>query len=262
MPFISASAISPYNSIRVGSDLVRPFYDSDYQSVLDYATTQGYTLPSGAQQIIQNQLVIALKADGIWSKLDSFSVFATDGDSDYALIDWIRLSTQTAINSPTFISNVGYQGNNVNAEIRTGYNPDGSLNYKQDSASYGVYVNEIVTDGQYLMGAGSVRCRMRTINSSNNFINSLNISAAYNFGGVGFSHFNRSSSTNVQCIKNGISSDRTATSSGLPNEFIYLAYEAGIGNSDAKISIGFIGGDLSSQASQFNTSINNYLAAI
>jgi hypothetical protein len=39
---------------------------------------------------------------GIWSKLDTFSVFATDGDSDFALIDWKRLSDYTAVNSPTF----------------------------------------------------------------------------------------------------------------------------------------------------------------
>jgi hypothetical protein len=56
-------------------------YDSDYQAVLNYATTQGYTLPSASQQIIQNQLVIDLKAGGIWNKLDVLYIFA----NDYAL---------------------------------------------------------------------------------------------------------------------------------------------------------------------------------
>jgi hypothetical protein len=47
----------------------------DYQAVLDYATTQGYTLPSSGQQTLQNQLVVDLKDGGIWSKLDTFRVF-------------------------------------------------------------------------------------------------------------------------------------------------------------------------------------------
>jgi hypothetical protein len=42
-------------------------FDADYQAVLDYATTQGYTLPSAGQQTLQNQLVVDLKDGGIWS---------------------------------------------------------------------------------------------------------------------------------------------------------------------------------------------------
>jgi hypothetical protein len=57
---------------------------------------------------LQNQLVVDLKDGGIWSKLDTFAVFATDGDSDFALIDWIRLSDYTAFNSPTFTTNQGF----------------------------------------------------------------------------------------------------------------------------------------------------------
>ena len=40
-------------------------FDADYQAVLNYATTQGYTLPSAGQQTLQNQLVVDLKAGGI-----------------------------------------------------------------------------------------------------------------------------------------------------------------------------------------------------
>jgi hypothetical protein len=37
------------------------------KAVLDYATAQGYTLPSSGQQTLQNQLVVDLKDGGIWS---------------------------------------------------------------------------------------------------------------------------------------------------------------------------------------------------
>jgi len=52
----------------IGSSIVQFVPDSDYQAVLDYATTQGYTLPSASQQLLQNQLVVDLKDGGIWSK--------------------------------------------------------------------------------------------------------------------------------------------------------------------------------------------------
>jgi hypothetical protein len=97
-------------SVYLGSNLVWSGMDADYKAILDYATTQGYTLPSASQQLLQEQLLIDLKDAGIWSKLDTFAVFATDGDSDFALIDWKRLTDYTAINSPTFTSNEGFHG--------------------------------------------------------------------------------------------------------------------------------------------------------
>jgi hypothetical protein len=111
-------------------------FDADYQAVLTYATTQGYTLPSAGQQTLQNQLVVDLKAGGIWSKLDTFAVFATDGNSDFALIDWKRLSQYTAVNSPTFTTNVGFQGNATSSYIDTNFNPSTSgVNYTLNNAS-------------------------------------------------------------------------------------------------------------------------------
>jgi hypothetical protein len=88
-------------------------YDSDYQAVLNYATTQGYTLPSASQQIIQNQLVIDLKAGGIWNKLDVLYIFANDGGGDFGTLNWKSpLANQaTLINTPTFTTNEGFMGN-------------------------------------------------------------------------------------------------------------------------------------------------------
>jgi len=114
-------------------------FDADYQAVLDYATTQGYTLPSSGQQTLQNQLVVDLKSAGIWSKLDTFGVFATDGDSDFALIDWINLTDYTAVNSPTFTTNKGFESDGVSAYIDTNWNlSTDTVNYQQDDA--GIFI--------------------------------------------------------------------------------------------------------------------------
>jgi hypothetical protein len=130
--------ITPYSNII--SVTTTSAFDADYQAVLDYATTQGYTLPSSGQQALQNQLVVDLKDGGIWSKLDTFAVFATDGDSDFALIDWIRLSDYTAVNSPTFTSNRGFQGNGTSSYIDMNYNPSTqAVNLSLNNNSIGVF---------------------------------------------------------------------------------------------------------------------------
>jgi hypothetical protein len=116
-----------YYRVRASTEHISLF-DADYQAVLDYATTQGYTLPSSGQQALQNQLVVDLKNAGVWSKLDTFAVFATDaedspgsGTSNFALIDWKRLSLYTAFNSPTFTTNEGFQGNGTSSYIDLNY---------------------------------------------------------------------------------------------------------------------------------------------
>ena len=89
-------------------------FDSDYQTILDYATTQGYTLPSSAQQSVQNSLVVDLKAYGIWDELDVFYNFFTDGDHNFAKINWKAPGTFQAVGTghePTFTANSGFKGN-------------------------------------------------------------------------------------------------------------------------------------------------------
>jgi hypothetical protein len=86
------------------------------------------------------------------AKLDTFGVFATDGDSDFALIDWKRLSDYTAINSPTFNINDGYEGNGTSSYINLNFNA--STETIIDSLTFGVWSN-IGTNGaaQSLIGA-------------------------------------------------------------------------------------------------------------
>lgn len=100
-------------------------FDSDYQAILDYATTQGYTLPSSGQQTLQNQLVLDMKSAGAWSGLSIFYVMATDGDRDFAKINWTNPGTYdlTEYNTPTFTTNVGFTGNGTNQALDTGFVP-------------------------------------------------------------------------------------------------------------------------------------------
>jgi len=129
-------------------------FDSDYQAVLDFATSEGYTLPSENQQILQNQLVLDLKSNGIWSDLDAFGVLATDGDSDFALIDWVRLITMTANSSPTFATNAGFTGNGTSSYIDTLFSVSDGTNYQLSDASFGAFYNNVLTRTDKRVGMG------------------------------------------------------------------------------------------------------------
>lgn len=110
-------------------------FDADYQAVLNYAISIGATLPSSGQQTKQNQLMLNMKSSGAWAKLDTFAMFATDGNSVFALIDWKRLTTYTN-NSCTFTANQGFTGNGSNGFIDTNFNPStNGVNYMLNNAS-------------------------------------------------------------------------------------------------------------------------------
>ena len=117
-------------------------FDADYQAVLDYGTAQGYTAPSAAQQTLQNTLVTDLKTAGVWDKLDVFYVFATDGDSDYATLNWKAPSSHqvTKVNSPTFTADSGFKGDGSSAYLDTNFSiADDATNYAQNNASTFTY---------------------------------------------------------------------------------------------------------------------------
>jgi hypothetical protein len=111
----------------------------EYQAVLDYATTQGFTLPSAQEQIDQNQIVMSLVDAGTWADLDIFYVFAGDGDSDFAKINWKNPGTHdaTIVGTVNYLPNQGFQGDGVTGAINTNWNP---------STAVGNY--DATTDGQ------------------------------------------------------------------------------------------------------------------
>ncbi len=201
-------------------------FDADYQAVLTYATTQGYTLPSAGQQTLQNQLVVDLKAGGIWNKLDTFAVFATDGNIDFALIDWKRLSQYTAVNSPTFTTNVGFQGNGTSAYIDTNFNPSTSgVNYTLNDASRYFFPHAFVSTGR-IDGTTStavnsiVRSLLATqrINSGNN-----NLTLAFDYTAViNPKSIHRTSLTSVDLFNGtaGTTGVQTPTTIPAVNQFV------------------------------------------
>jgi hypothetical protein len=257
--------ITPYsNTISVTT-----LFDADYQAVLDYATTQGYTLPSAGQQTLQNQLLVGLKNGGIWSKLDTFAVFATDGDSDFALIDWKRLSDYTAINSPTFTSNQGFQGNGTSSYIDSNFAPSSSVNANINSISLGYFCYQIDTapsTSEGLWATSNANAPINWIRYTTKRIYLNSGSATYvNFNAASnqFAAVNRINSLDLNLYSNGILQDsaQILTSSTLDTTNLFaLKWLSSF--SDAKMSMTYYGSNLTGEMSDFYTAWNTYITSI
>jgi len=241
-----------------------PVYDTDYQSVLTYATGLGYTLPSVGQRTKQNQLMLDLKEGGIWNKLDTFAVFATDGNSNFALIDWKRLTTYTAVNSPTFTTNTGFQGNGTSSYISTNFNPATSgVNYTLNNASRFLW--------QKIKGLGTspsdgvITANLNNILShgtSGNRINTSNpLTLSTLVSVVGLTGLYRTNSSNVDCITNLTVFPNTALSTSI-NSNNQLIMRSGNSYSIVQASFYGMGASLTSENTDLYNALNNYLISL
>ena len=239
-------------------------YDSDYKAVLDYAITQGYTLPSVSQRLKQSVLLSSLKTAGVWSKLDTFANFATDGSSDFALIDWKRLTQYTAVNSPTFTTNQGFNGNGTSSYINTNFTPFlNASNYQLDNASRYIYIfsptaNDRV-DGN-LIDTNGIRLgnfNTQRLNSGSNTLNT-----AFEYTSVrGMKSIHRTSSTNLTLANNKTSATRTSTSTALPNSSQFILRQGFI-YSTSKVSMYAMGASLVTENNAFVDAFDAYLNSL
>jgi hypothetical protein len=245
-------------------------FDADYQAVLNYATTQGYTLPSASQQLLQNQLVVDLKNGGIWSKLDTFGVFATDGDSDFALIDWIRLTDYTAVNSPTFTTDEGFSGDAASSYIDINYNAlTNGVNFTQDSASFGFYQYSArtiinVSNNNFGVGIGDTAWIRPAIPPRLHINNTAIVSdASYIYDNIQFSHLDRDSSTSINMLVDGVSlGAKFPASVALTTNPFFVFKNSATNYTNSGLSIIFTGGSLLTESLDFYNAIDTYLTSI
>ena len=91
-------------------------YDTDYQAVLDFATTNSIALPTTTQKDLDNQRMVDFKASGAYAKSDIIFNFESTASVAFKLICWKRKILAVSYGSPTW-SNDGWKGNGTNAYI-------------------------------------------------------------------------------------------------------------------------------------------------
>jgi hypothetical protein len=243
-------------------------FDPDYQAILDYATLQGYTLPSAGQRVLQNQLVIDLKAAGVWSKLDTFAVFATDGNSDFALIDWIRLIDYTAVNSPTFTTDEGFQGNGVSSYIDLNYETNTDwVNVSQNNVC--LFTNNLVdvTPLQNaVVGSSSNYVSFNLKNASNQFstrLHSGTIGSITSLGAIGRGCISRNNSSNYDYYFNGNFEGTASTTTSSFTTALFLFRQGGAAFYTTKTSYVGYGAYLdSTEIGNLDNALDTYLTSL
>jgi hypothetical protein len=239
-------------------------FESEYRAVIAYAKSRNYTLPSSSQQILQNNLLSSLKTAGIWAKLDSFCLFATNGSSDFALIDWKRLTQYTAVNSPTFTSNQGFQSNGTTSFINTNFNPaiDG-INYQLDNASR--YMWNFTTNAGSRYFDGNENSNSNHIYSNNSNVHKINttnnLSAIVALNTTGLIGINRTSSTNVELFDDTTQFSRTATSTSVTDDPQWVSRSAN-NYGTQRTSMYLMGASLVTENTDLYNAMNTYMTSL
>lgn len=245
-------------------------FDVDYKAVLDRGTALSYTLPTLAQQKLQNTLLMNMKTDGVWAKLDVFYNFANNGSQEFGTLNWKSPTTRqsTLIGTPNFISNQGFQGTGT-SYIDTNFNPTiGTNNYVQNNASRYVYMytagvsTNVSLDGILL----NTRNSITRSSSSAQRINqaALNITPNFDFTATkGMKSIHRTNSTNVELFNDTTQGSRTVLSSAMENsvQTILRGSSATVFGTHT-ISMYGMGASLVSENAAFVADYNTYINAI
>ena len=249
------------STAQIGASL----FDIDYKAVLDRAVALGYAIPSAAQQTLQDTLVRDLKTAGVWSKLDALYIMANDGSREFGSLNWASPSNfaLSEVSSPTFTSNEGFMGNGLSSTLDTGINmgiDTTQFNQSTLNGSFGGWSYNI-KDG----GGAALMGDLLNVN------NLRGGTADYIFGSrpgdsnliTGLYHMNEDGTNAIQ-YQNGsqivsLPLDTLQTT----NNTMHLLSEGGLDAfSVDTISIAFIGGDLSAEASDLYNAFNTYMSAI
>src|SRR5689334_9572138 len=81
----------------------------------------GGSVSVGRKRIVDD-LIVGLKSDGLFSKLDRMWLYAGENEPS-ALTDIIATSLSQKVNSPTFTADRGYTGDGSSGYINSNYNP-------------------------------------------------------------------------------------------------------------------------------------------
>ncbi|MFG1429160.1 hypothetical protein [Roseixanthobacter glucoisosaccharinicivorans] len=227
--------------------------------------------PSFARKTAINTLVRALKAAGVWQRLDVLHIMAAH-DAQAARLNWISSSYDlTATNSPTFTVDRGYQGDGAtNFLTATGYDPSaGGRLLTLNSATLGAWVEtaDVTTSTGGILVFTSTGRLQRRLNGTQyqcrvNDATSANIPVGAFTGSTGL---NRSAAGAREFYQAGVQTLTDTVASGtVSNRLDYLA--AGLpasAYSDARLAAGWAGGSLTSaQQTALHAALRAYMTSV
>jgi hypothetical protein len=251
-------------------------YTPEYNAILNRAVALGYTLPSEAMQVVQNDLIIALKNAGVWDSLDTFYNYFHNGGESFGFIDWrnpTRIVTETG--SVSFTSVDGSISDGSTGYYNTNYSPNtDGVNWQVNSASYFVDIKENIQEAAYFLGyqetVAVTVTRLRPRSASDvleyrldNLPSGGGVTTVAHTDGSGFFHVQRRAINDLRCYHNGTLKDQNTGTSGTGTNTdgtLHLFHVNVTGSAiSAKTARCFgAGGQLAGKESDLNTIWSNY----
>lgn len=224
------------------------------------------TPPSTDRKKIINDLVVALKTSGIWNNLDLMYLIAA-ADSQAASINWINPGTFTfsLVNTPTFVADQGYAGNETNQALDTGWTPSTqAVNYTLNNASVWTYSRTSTLSTR--TDIGSTNSYFATRWTGDVFIGRINDAtndSKSNTNGSGMFGIQRTSPTAKVFWRNGVTlGTSTRASTSVPSNTQYICGSNGLNDGGKQMAFAAWGSSLSGKEAVFYSSVLNYMQAI
>ncbi len=189
-------------------------FDPDTLVWVNAVIANGGTVSAARKRLVDN-LIVGLKADGLWTKLDRLWLFAAE-NAGSALIDLVYNWTATVTgHAPSFTIDRGYAGDGSTTYIDTAFNPssDGQQ-YTLNSASLHLWDNTShASDATESMGANDGSGNFADIGVFSNFaadgfflrMNTGTIKTLPGGASQGLGTGNRSSVSTEEAYHNGVS---------------------------------------------------------
>lgn len=163
-------------------------FDTDYQAILTYVATG---LPSYAEQVKQNQLMVDLKAALGLANIDAMVVFNRDGSNTYKAANWKNPGSGTNWtfnNSPT-INTAGVYGNGSTANAQSAQNWEAGLYSTENSIGFIVVpLTNLWSTGDVIVSSVSLTFRNHLRSSNGTQITNGAINAGAGITGITLHH--------------------------------------------------------------------------
>lgn len=227
------------------------------------------TAPTRARALLIDDLVLGLKADGIWTLLDELWILAA-ADEQASCVNWKHPGVRnlSLVDAPTFTMDRGWQGDGVDDALTAGLILSTmAVNFTLNAASFGLWSR---TDGQSSVEAmGGINQLVRLRNTSDQLVvrvNSGTSDTVANTNATGFFELVRTDASTVKVYRNGsqIGSDISrAAASVTSTQQRLLSANLGGSFSTREVAAAFYGGALdATQAGNFYTRLQTYMTAV
>lgn len=234
--------------------------------------------PDMARAGLIDALVRAIKAAGVWAKLDLLYLTAAH-DAQAARRNWIGDAYNlTTVSTPAFTADRGYAGDGAGSYLDTGWAPSAGVQYALNSGTIGCWINggaDVASDTAVAMGATSTTGQAALLvprGTAGPIRGRINQAVTSDSGGatasrMGFTALSRTSASLVTAYRDGVASGGFTTASGQrPDRTLFLGgLNSGVfGNgSTSRIAAAFAGAGLSGdEAAALHAALAAYLAAI